>query len=106
MTHLELLNKLPSPIREQAIENSTADFLNKEANFDLSYTLLLAFEWEGSPQKGKYWEAIHARIEAGDFDTPQDPSVTLPREDWEAIHNLLFTAGDFEKAKGIIKAIQ
>lgn len=108
-THLELLQTLPSPYREQAIEN-TKNYKGKEW-FSESYhnnlvgILQEGFLWYQTPegQGWDYWLKIYKRAKAGEFD---DPSVTLTREDWEYIHHLLFTAGDFEKAKSIIKAIQ
>jgi hypothetical protein len=82
MTHRELLNKLPSPYREQAIENNTAEYLASSKYAKLHDILDNGFDWSDCRQEYNYWDAIYDRAVAGEFD---DPSVTLPREDWEVL---------------------
>ena len=105
MTHRELLNRLPSPYNEQAIENCTnhrpQEYLEESFHSQLPDLLRDAFPWRETPkQQGwNYWEALWLRARAGEFD---DPSVTLPREDWE----LLSKAPLGAKYKHILKEIQ
>ena len=89
MTHLELLNRLPSPYREQAIENNTAEYLDSSKHKKLATVLAKGFAWCDSPQKFRYWSDVWKRAAAGEFDPPQNPSVTLPREDWEVVEKAI-----------------
>lgn len=102
MTHRELLNKLPSPIGEQAIENIKEtrgiDFLDNNCHYTID-SVLTAFRWSGSKQGTDYWVLIHKRAKAGEFD---DPSVILPREDWDVLYKCIAAIiEDPESWKGV-----
>lgn len=92
MTHLDLLNKLPSPIREQAIENCrlhlSEEWLLEAEHEALAQVLYHGFPWVNAPnsQGESMWAYIYGQALAGEFD---DPSVSLPREDWEALKKAL-----------------
>lgn len=105
ITHLELLKRLPSPYREQAIENNTQaeSWLNLQGT-TLKAALAQSFKWDGTPQGRDYWVDIYERIEAGEFE-PQDPSVTLPREDWEVLLSYLESKNS-QLANRFFEAIQ
>lgn len=109
MTHLNLLNKLPSPIREQAIENakikhkgSNGQWLNMSHYPTLAEALRYAFNWRTCTQGSDYWVAVHSRILRGEFD---DPSVTLPREDWQRIISSLKKNGYGELANQVTQTV-
>lgn len=111
MTHLDLLNQLPSPIREQAIENCK-NYKGKEWFSDSYHNNLVGilqegFLWYQTPdgQGWDYWLEIYKRAKAGEFDKPKDPCVTLPREDWEWLLNVV-EFNPNPKAKSIREAIQ
>ncbi len=84
MTHLQLLSKLPSPIREQAIaefiENKGNKWLHANATKLLPSLVWMLMKFNGNKQYN-YWQSTYLSAINGEFD---DPSVTLPREDWEA----------------------
>ena len=107
MTHLELLNRLPSPYDTQAIENCKVFngekwLLKSAGDKDLADCIYLGFPWNETPksQGEKMWRTIYAKAILGEFD---DPSVTLPREDWE---ELIEAAQKGRCANKLIKAIQ
>lgn len=107
MTHLELLNKLPSPYREQAIENNTEEFLQSSSSQILRKVIQYGFSWTESPQGYDYWLDIYNRADNGEFN---DPSVTLPMEDWHKVLGLITAVEDFPQfsvdAKAMYDAIQ
>ena len=88
MTHLDLLNKLPSPYREEAIENNTEEYLKSSRYKTVLEVLDNGFVWKYSPQGYDYWDNVFYRANAGEFDK-KDPSVTLPMEDWERLDTLV-----------------
>lgn len=102
MTHLDQLNKLPSPIREEAIENNSQEYLKDNAYSTLRQAIQYGFNWYDSPQGYDYWLVVFNRIESGEFD---DPSVTLTREDWGYILVNLQTS-DSNILKEIANTIQ
>lgn len=77
MTHLDQLNKLPEPIRSQAIENTRAskgeladEWLGKPSK-SLCNTIEFAFIWHETPQveddRG-YWCRVFNRADAGRYE--------------------------------------
>ena len=89
MTHLELLQTLPSPYREQAIENNSEECLQSTECKNILEALEDGFSWMYSPQGFEYWDNFYLKFKAGEFDKPKDPSVTLPMEDWERLDTLV-----------------
>lgn len=85
MTHLELLQQLPSPYREQAIENNSEKYLNESTYVNIENVLLFGFTWKHSPQLDEYWRLFYQRAQTGEFGKPKDPSVTLPMELWQEL---------------------
>ena len=90
MTHLELLQKLPSPIRGQAIEYCRkyySDNWFKEVSESKNIQNFLFYDvnWQAGGMRG-WWEAIYDQICNGEFD---DLSITLPKEDWEELKIIL-----------------
>jgi hypothetical protein len=65
MTHRELLQKLPSPIREQAIENNTAEYLASSEYQQLYEVLGYGFIFAYFLQRVDYWKSIYLRAKAG-----------------------------------------
>ena len=97
MTHLELLQTLPSPYREQAIEaikmqnGKNANEIFNESKFPSLWSLLQHTEiidWAKTLQGYLYWDNVSAKIFSGEFDK-KDRSVTLPMEDWERLDTLV-----------------
>lgn len=105
MTHLELLQTLPSPYREQAIENNSEEFLQSTECKNILEALEDGFSWMYSPQGFEYWDNFYLKFKAGEFDKPKDPSVTLAMEDWEWLREQLGHISE-QKATDIRIAIQ
>ena len=116
MTHLELLNRLPSPIREQAIDaikkqhGENSDTILNQSRCASLWSLLEhtdIIDWSKTPQGYKYWLEISRKVSAGEFD---NPSVTLTREDWDKVLGLITAVEDFPQfsvdAKAMYEAIQ
>jgi hypothetical protein len=111
-THLDLLNRLPSPIREQAIEaiknqhGENADAILNQSRCASLWSLLEhtnIINWAKTPQGHKYWLEISRKVSNGEFD---DPSVTLPREDWEALIAYVKEDQMPQEVHKVIEAIQ
>jgi hypothetical protein len=110
MTHLEILQKLPSPIREQAIENCKnyigEDWIHFDRYETIAMVLYHGVNWH---EDGlfDYWADIYDKALNGEFD---DRSVTLPREDWEELKSILArevdTHGGSKSAAEIYHSIQ
>ena len=103
MTHLQLLSKLPSPIREQAIaefiENKGNKWLHANATKLLPSLVWMIMKFNGNKQYN-YWQSTYLSAINGEFD---DPSVTLLREDWE---ELIETAQKGRCSPKLIEAIE
>lgn len=109
MTHLELLNRLPSPIREQAIVNATkykGELWFNQNTKGYLHDVIMKLDWVNDLE---YWSDIYQKAATGEFD---DPSVTLPREDWgyvaEVIESCLVFQPEETKPKlvELLEAIQ
>lgn len=76
MTHLEQLNKLPEPIRSQAINNIKShigeSLLGDDFLKSLDAVLKGGFIWDRALEGEDYWEDIHYRAAKGEFDKPQN----------------------------------
>lgn len=63
MKGIDVLNKLPSPIKEEAIMNSRDWFLDGEADTELpSEAIQYAFLWYNTKQGESYWRKIQAEL--------------------------------------------
>ena len=103
-TNREWLETLPSPYKEQAMEN-----MDEEAANTISTSLAMAIEgafvWRTSTQGEDYWEEIFSRAYKGEFDQPWvEPASTEDAPDM-VNHPPHYTKGGIECIEAIAAAI-
>lgn len=65
-TILEWLNEFPEPYRSQALANAAkADLLCVKADTQAD-AISMAFDWNSSPEGGKYWSWLCGRLKTGE----------------------------------------
>jgi hypothetical protein len=69
-TILEWYEELPEPIRSQAIANYDPSYSEADETSSKSESIKRGFNWYRSPQENHYWEEVHNKAEAGEYDTP------------------------------------
>ena len=85
-TAKEWFRQLPEPYRTQAMENwGKSDWEEKNDEFDsLADAIECSFSWCLTQQEHEYWDDIHERARAGEFDINQygwiPVSKRLPEE--------------------------
>ena len=60
-TVLEWLNELPEVARDKAVTNMEPASADVKVSY-LSIALVVAFNWEGSPEGRNYWGYLHTEI--------------------------------------------
>lgn len=78
VTLKELLNKLPEPVRSQAIKNTTNDRLELtfRPNYNPYIALSSAFHWEKSPEGFEYWHEQFRKQDKCEICTEEIKPVT------------------------------
>jgi hypothetical protein len=98
-TALEWFAHLPEPIRSQAVSNwdKYAFEDEKEDTHNSLHGAINSFDWEETPQGDDYWDIIHSRAEAGEFDQPE-PNL----HGWVAIADRLPTQEDGDEFENVL----